>query len=137
MSQKLPVNKFEWIKDNSKFNECSIQNYNEESNKEFFLEVDVQYPEKLHELYNNISLLPERIKSEKVEKLVTNLHDKTVYFIQIRNLKQALNHELILKKNQRMIKFDQKSWLKLCISMNNKLRQKKKKKITLIKIFSS
>ena len=36
-----------------------------------------------------------------------------------------------------MIKFDQKSWLKLCIGMNNKLRQKKKKKITLIKIFSS
>ena len=137
MSQKLPLNKFEWIKDNSKFNKCSIQNYNEESNKGFFLEVDVQYPEKFHELFNNISFLPERIKIEKVEKLVDNLHDKTVYFIQIRNLKQTLNHELILKKIHRMIKFDQKAWLKLCIDMNNKLRQKKKKKATLIKTFSS
>ena len=35
------------------------------------------------------------MKSEKVEKLVTNLHDKTEYVIHIRNSKQALNHELI------------------------------------------
>ena len=38
------------------------------------------------------------MKIEKVEKLVTNLHDKTEYVIHIRNLKQALNHELLLKK---------------------------------------
>ena len=30
MSQKLPVNKFEWIKDPSQFNEDFIRNYNEE-----------------------------------------------------------------------------------------------------------
>ena len=41
---------------------------------------------------------PERIKVEKVEKLVTNLHDKTEYVIHIRYLKQALNHGLVLKK---------------------------------------
>ena len=35
------------------------------------------------------------MKSEKVEKLVANLHDKTKYAIHIRNLKQALNHRLI------------------------------------------
>ena len=44
-----------------------------------------------------LSFLPERIKIEKVEKLVANLHDKTKYFIHIRNLKQALNHRLVLK----------------------------------------
>ena len=38
------------------------------------------------------------MKFEKVEKLVTNLHDKTEYAIHIRNLKQALNHGLILKQ---------------------------------------
>ena len=38
------------------------------------------------------------MKLEKVEKLVTNLHDKTEYVIHIRNLKQRLNHGLILKK---------------------------------------
>ena len=36
--------------------------------------------------------LPERMKIEKVEKLVTNLHGKNEYVIHIRNLKQALNH---------------------------------------------
>ena len=35
------------------------------------------------------------MKTEKVEKLVPNLHDKTEYVIQIRNLKQALNHGLV------------------------------------------
>ena len=42
--------------------------------------------------------LPERMKMEKVKKLVSNLHDKTEHAIHIRNLKQALNHGLILKK---------------------------------------
>ena len=124
MSQKLPVNKFEWIEDTSQFNEDFIKN--EESNEGYFLEVDVQCPEKLHELHNNLPFLPERIKLEKIEKLVANLHDKTEYVIHIRNLKQALNHELILKKVHRVIKFNQKAWLKLYIEMNTKLRQKTK-----------
>ena len=47
------------------------------------------------------------MKIEKVEKLVANLHDKTEYVIHIRNLKQALNHGLVLKKVHRMIKFNQ------------------------------
>ena len=97
MSQKLPVNEFEWIADTSLFYEDFIKNYNEESDEGYFLEVDIQYPEKLHELHNDLPFLSERIKIEKVEKLVTNLHDKTEYVIHIRNLKQALNHELVLK----------------------------------------
>ena len=43
MSQKLPVNKFEWVEDTSQFNEDFIKNYNEESDERCFLEVDVQY----------------------------------------------------------------------------------------------
>ena len=38
------------------------------------------------------------MKIENVKKLVANLHDKTEYVIHIRNLKQALNHELVFKK---------------------------------------
>ena len=38
------------------------------------------------------------MKIKKVEKLAANLHYKTEYVIYIRNLKQALNHELVLKK---------------------------------------
>ena len=123
MSQKLPVNNFEWIKDTSQFNEDFIKNYNEESDEGYFLEVDVQYLEKLHELHNDLPFLPERMKIEKVEKLVANLHDKTEYVIHIRNLKQALNHRLVLKKVHRVIKFNQNAWLKPYIDMNTGLRK--------------
>ena len=47
-----------------------------------------------------------------MEKLVTNLHDKTEYVIHIRNFKKALNHGLLLKKAHRVIKFNQKSLAK-------------------------
>ena len=58
-----------------------MKNYNEESNGRYFSEVDVQYLEKLHELHNDLSFLPEKMNIEKVEKLVDNLHDKTGYVI--------------------------------------------------------
>ena len=90
MSQKLPVNNFEWIEDTSKFNK--------ENNERYFLEVDVQYSKILPELHNDLSFFPERMNIEKVEKLVTNLHDKNGYVIHIRNLKQALIYGLVLKK---------------------------------------
>ena len=63
---------------------------------------------------------------EKVEKLVVNLHNKTEYVINIRNLKQALNHGLVLKKVHRIIQFDQNAWLKPCTDMNIDLRKKSK-----------
>ena len=52
------------------------------------------------------------MKLEKVENLVANLHDKTEYATHIKNLKQALNHEFVLKKVHKTIKFKQKTWLK-------------------------
>ena len=95
MSQKLPVNNFVWIKDASQFNENFIKNCYQESDKAYFLEVDVHYLDKLHELHNNLPFLAERLKTEKYEKLLANLHDKTEYVIHIRNLKQVLNHGLV------------------------------------------
>ena len=53
------------------------------------------------------------MKPEKVEKLIANLHDKTEYVIHITNLKQALNHGLVFEKIDRVIKFNQNTWLKL------------------------
>ena len=85
MSQKLPVNNFEWIKDASQFNEAFIKNYNQEIDEGYFLEVDFNILKKLHELHND-SL--ERMKIENVENLVVNLHDKTEHIIHITNLKQ-------------------------------------------------
>ena len=98
MSQKLPVNIFEWTEDASQFNEEFIKNYNQESDEGYFLEVDVQHPEKIYEIHNDLPFFPKRKKIQNVEKLVTNLHDKNEYVIHIRNLKQSLNHGLILKK---------------------------------------
>ena len=69
MSQKLPVNNFGWIKRPSQFNEDFRKNYNEESDEEYFLEVDVQYPRKLHNLHNDLPFLPERMKTEKLKSL--------------------------------------------------------------------
>ena len=66
------------------------------------------------------------MKFEKVEKLVSNLHDKTEYVIHIRNLKQVLNHGLILKKVHRVVKFNKKAGLGPYIDTNTKLRQKAK-----------
>ena len=59
MSQKLPVNNFEWIENISQFNEDFIKKYNEESNEGYFLEVNVQYLEKRHELHIFLPFLPE------------------------------------------------------------------------------
>ena len=58
------------------------------------------------------------MKIEKVENLVANLHDKTECVLHIRNLKQALNHGLRLKKVHRVIKLNQNAWLKRYIDMN-------------------
>ena len=71
MSQKLPVNGFEWIKSTSQFNESFIKNYTEESDKGYFLKVDVQYLDKLHELQNDLPFLLETMNIEKFETLVT------------------------------------------------------------------
>ena len=126
MTQKLPVNNCEWIEDTSQFNEDFIKNYNEERSEGYFLEVDIQYPEKLYELYNYLPFLSERMKFKKLENLVTNIYNKTEFVIHIGNLKQALNHRLLLKKVHGVIKYYQNSWLKPYINVNAKLREKAK-----------
>ena len=66
MLQRFSVNNFEWIENISEFNEDFIKSYNEQSDEGYFLEVDIQYPRKLHELHNDLPLLLERMKIEKV-----------------------------------------------------------------------
>ena len=58
---------------------------------------------------------------EKIKKLVTSLHDKNEYVIHIINLKQALNHRLILKNVHGVTKFYQNVWLEPYIKMNTDL----------------
>ena len=72
----------------------------------------------------------------KKSKIFANLHDKDEYVIHIRNLKQGLNHELVLKNVYKGIKFNQNTCLKSYIDMNTDLR-KKKQKMILEKTFSN
>ena len=58
------------------------------------------------------------MKTENVEKLVANLHDKAEYVVHPRNLKQVLSHGLVFKNVHRLIKFNQNAWLKLYIDRN-------------------
>ena len=104
--QKLLVNKFGWVEESFHVNEDFVKNYNEKSDEGYFLEIDIQYIEKLHELHNHLPFLPGRMKIEKVEELVANLHDKTEYVIHTRISKQALNHGKLLEKVHRKIKFN-------------------------------
>ena len=56
----MPVNDFKWHKDISEFDEDLTKNYNDESDEGYFLEVDVQYLENLHNLHNDSLFLHER-----------------------------------------------------------------------------
>ena len=123
MSEPLPVDGFEWMKDLFKIDEDFIKNYDENTDKGHILKVDFEYPKNLHDLDSDLPFLPERMKIDKCKKLVCNLYDKKSYVVNIRSLKQAINDGLILKKVQRVIQFNQEAWLKPYIDMNTELRK--------------
>ena len=77
-------------KNTSKINKNFIKNYEENSNKEYIFEVDVEYPKRLQNLHNEVPFLPEIMKIKKSNKLVCNLYDENNYVVHIRTLKQAL-----------------------------------------------
>ena len=84
MSQKISVNDFKWVEDTSKFDEDFIKCYNYVNDEGYFFEVDVEDIKNLHDIHNDLPFLPERMKIEKVEKVVANLHVKEEYVIHIR-----------------------------------------------------
>ena len=82
MSQKFPVNGFKWIKKLTKFNEDFIKNYDENSNKGYILEVDVEYPKNLFNLYSDYYFqLRERKLKNVISLLVAYMIKKTMLFI--------------------------------------------------------
>ena len=76
MSQRLPVNGFKWVKKLLKFNESFLKGYNENSDWLYFLEVDVEYPNKLFNLHRDLPFLPQRMKIKKCNKLVCSIQNK-------------------------------------------------------------
>ena len=103
MSQPLPTGGFKWVDDVSRFAPDEIGRLAKHGSKGYLLEVDVKYPEGLHDLHNDLQFMCEKMVINKVENIVPNLYDKKKYVIHIRALDQALKHGLILEKVHRVI----------------------------------
>ena len=88
MSPKNSVDGFKWVKNLFKINEDFIKNYDENSNKGYFLEAYVEYLKKLFRLHNDFLFLPKKEKINKCKKLVCNMKDKEKYVVYIRALKK-------------------------------------------------
>ena len=126
MSKKLPVDGFKWVDDLSMFTEDFIKSFDEEGDAGYLLVVDIEHPKTLRMLHSDLRFLPDRMKVNKVKKLVCNVTDKENYSIHIVALKQALNHGLKLIRVHSVISFRQEAWLKPDIDLNTELRKNAK-----------
>ena len=66
MCQTLPVKDFTWM---------TVGEISDWGNTPCILEVDLEYPNELHDFHNEYPLAPEKICVNKVDKLTPNLHD--------------------------------------------------------------
>ena len=115
MCKPLPTDCFRWM------NKEELKNW---KSQPCILEVDLEYPEHLHNLHNDYPLASERVTVNKVEKLIPNLNDKTKYVIHHETLKLYLSLGLKLTKIHRGITFEESAWLKPYIDLNTDLRAK-------------
>ena len=74
MSDYLPYGKFNWLKNVDGFDVISIS---EKSPIGYFLEIDLEYPDELHELYNDYPLAPEKfaVSSNVLSKYCKKIAD--------------------------------------------------------------
>ena len=127
MSQKLPVHSFKWLTNKEIENLYNNQIVQVWEKMPCILEVDLSYPEELHDLHNDYPLCPERVECDKgVKKLIPNLRDKNNYVIHYKNLMQCLRLGMKLKKIHRGIKFIESDFMKSYIDMNTNLRTQAK-----------
>ena len=150
MCKKLPLNSYKWA-NVEEFDSDFIKNYDDNSDKGYLLEVDVEYPKELYSSHRDLPFLCEKrsklhkefeykvskevekahkkvyktfnITHEPENKLIATIQDKNKYVICISTLKQALNHGLKLQKVHRVIEFNQSAWLKPYIDKNTALRK--------------
>ena len=127
MSMKLPTHGFKWLTSGKMEKLYDNQVVQIWEKTPCILEVDLYYPDELHDLHNDYPLCPEKVKCKnRVEKLIPNLRNKTKYVLHCKNLIQCLKLGMKLKKIHRGIKFVESEWMKPFIDMNTKLRAKAK-----------
>ena len=127
MSMKLPTHGFKWLTGGEKEKLYDNQELGTWNKTPCILEVDLEYPKKLHDSHNDYPLCPERVMCKNnVEKLIPNLRDKKKYVIHYKNLIQCLRLGMKLKRIHRGIKFNESAWMKPYIDMNTELRTKAK-----------
>ena len=122
MSEYLPYEKFKWLKNIDEFN---VTSFNEKSPIGHFLEVDLEYSDRLHKLHNDYPLGPEKlavssdmlskhgkkiadkyeIRVADVKKLTPNLGNKSNYVVHYRNLQLYLSLGMQLTKIRRALEF--------------------------------
>ena len=123
MSMKLPTHGFKWLTGGEMENLYENQVLQVWNKTPCILEVDLEYPKKMHNLHNDYPLCPEGVKCKNgVEKLIPNLRDKKKYVLHYKNLIQCLRLGMKLKRIHRGIKFVESEWMKSYIDMNTKLR---------------
>ncbi|XP_065216507.1 uncharacterized protein LOC135842799 [Planococcus citri] len=125
MSQPLPTNNFRWLK-SYEVEYFNLSTKSDDSCVGYILEVDLIYPENLHNSHKGYPFCPENIippnKTSKHPKLIANVQNKSKYVIHYRNLKQCLKHGLKLVKIHRILEFNQSPWLKTYIDLNTSMR---------------
>ena len=94
-----------------------------DTNQGYIFEVDLDYPNTLWVSHNDYPLAPEKLKVDKIDKLICSLLPKRNYVLHYKNLKQYLKEGMILKKVHRGIKFYQSPWMEAYIRKNTDLRK--------------
>ena len=72
----LTVDDLKWKKKMIICNEVFLKSYDEDSDKGYILELDIKYPNDLHDLHSNLPFLTETMKINKCNKLVCNLYNE-------------------------------------------------------------
>ena len=141
MSQYLATGGFRWSTE-KEINTIDLAKYKEDSKKGLILEVDLEYPQELHDLHNDYPLAPEKMKVTRdmvspycesirekynitigqVKKLIPTLKNKEKYVLHYRNLQLYLELGLKIKKIHRALEFDQSPWLRKYIDFNTQKR---------------
>lgn len=125
MIEYLPQKEFVWLTA-EQIDSFDVMQISNTSDIGYVLEVDLTYPDSLHDFHNDFPFCPELMippnSKFKNCKLIPNLNNKHKYIIHYKNLKQCLDAGLVLTQTHRILQFKQSCWLKPYIDLNTKLR---------------